>query len=57
MQKFIKALPDVLIIAGVAAISYGAWLIMPAAGFITGGALTFAGGVLSALKASTKVAE
>lgn len=56
MQKIITALPDVLIVAGVAAISYGAGMLLPAAGFITGGALTLAFGVLSA-KATVKVAE
>lgn len=52
MQKLISALPDALIVSGVGAISYGAWLIHPAAGFIAGGILVLAFGVLSAMKGS-----
>lgn len=48
MQKFIKALPDAMIVAGVCATAYGAWLLHPAGGFLTGGALTIAFGVLAA---------
>lgn len=55
MRKIIQALPavlpDALIVAGVGAIAFGAWLLHPAAGFITGGALMLAFGVLSAMKA------
>jgi hypothetical protein len=52
MQKVIQAMPDALIVVGASAIAYGAWLIHPAAGFITGGVLMIAAGVASALKAS-----
>ena len=38
-------LPDVMLIAGAAAVSYGAWLCYPPAGFIVGGALTLYAGV------------
>lgn len=40
--------PDVLMLAGVIGISFGAWLVYPPAGFIVGGAFLLAGGVLSA---------
>lgn len=47
-----KALPkvvrDVAGLAGVAAISYGAWLAWPPAGYIVGGALVLVGVLLSA---------
>jgi hypothetical protein len=49
--KLPAAMPDVLIVAGVGSISYGAGLLHPAAGFITGGVLTLTFGVLSAMKA------
>ncbi len=39
--------PDLLMVAGAAAVSYGAWLIHPAAGFITGGVLLLVAGVLA----------
>jgi hypothetical protein len=51
MQKFMSALPDVLIVAGVSAISYGAWLVHPAAGFIIGGMLASGLGVLASQRA------
>ncbi len=35
-----------LLIVGVAAVCYGVWLILPAAGFISGGVLAVAAGVL-----------
>ena len=50
IMAFGRALPtiirDIAGVAGVALIAYGAWLIMPAAGFITGGALLVLGVVL-----------
>lgn len=55
MQKFIKALPDAMIVAGVGAIAYGAWLLHPSAGFVVGGALTVTFGVIAAR--SPKAAE
>ncbi len=51
MQKLITILPDALIVAGGAALSYGAGLLHPAAGFITGGILMLAFGVVAARKA------
>lgn len=56
MQKIIKALPDAMIVGGVLAVAYGAWLLHPAAGFVAGGALTIAFGVLAAT-AKPKAAE
>jgi hypothetical protein len=38
---------DVLAFAGVALISYGAWMILPAAGFIVAGVLLLAGVILA----------
>jgi hypothetical protein len=49
MNKLIKVMPDALIVAGAAALSYGAWLLHPAAGFITGGILMLAGGVIAGI--------
>ena len=48
MRKIKPLLPDALIIAGVGAIAYGAWLVHPAAGFITGGSILLALGIRSA---------
>lgn len=38
--------PDALMIAGGAGVSYGAWMVYPAAGFIVGGLLTILAGWL-----------
>lgn len=46
--SLVNAAPDGLLLCGAAAISYGAWLIYAPAGFIAGGALLIAGGVLMA---------
>lgn len=46
--SLVSAAPDGLLLGGAAAISYGAWLIYAPAGFIAGGALLIAGGVLMA---------
>jgi hypothetical protein len=43
--------PDMLIFAGAASISYGAWLMYPPAGFITGGLLLLAAGVIASRSA------
>ena len=56
MQKLIAALPDTLIVAGCCLIAYGAWALHPAAGYITGGALSLALGFL-AEKQRPKAAE
>lgn len=50
MQKLIQAVPDLLIVAGACAVSYGAWLVYPAAGFVVGGLLAITGGALAAMK-------
>jgi len=52
--KLPAAIPDAMIVAGVGAISYGAWLIQPAAGFITGGVLALILGVSAAISAAKK---
>lgn len=41
-----KLIPDVLALAGTAAITYGAWCIYRPAGWIVGGALLIAGAVV-----------
>lgn len=43
-----KHLPDVLIIAGAASASYGAWLAWPPAGPLIGGMLLIVAGILIA---------
>jgi hypothetical protein len=48
MKKLMSLLPDALMIGGAAALSYGAWLVYPAAGFVVAGALSVAAGVLTA---------
>ena len=53
MRKFVaSAMPDLLMVAGWASISYGAWLLHPAAGAIVCGLLLMAAGVLAARKGS-----
>jgi hypothetical protein len=54
MQKLTAILPDALIIAGAAALSFGAWLLHPAAGFITAGVLLVSGGVVAGRKKEAK---
>jgi hypothetical protein len=46
--SLVNVVPDGLLLGGAAAISYGAWLIYEPAGFISGGVLLIAGGVLLA---------
>jgi len=43
---------DLAGLAGVGLIAYGAWLVLPAAGFIAGGVLLLAGALLSGMKAN-----
>jgi hypothetical protein len=56
LKAITRALPGTMLdaagIAGAGLIAYGAWLIYPPAGFITGGALILAG----VLRLSTKIA-
>lgn len=40
--------PDSLMVCGAAAISYGSWMVYAPAGFIVGGVLLIAAGVLAA---------
>lgn len=42
--------PDGMIASGIGGIAYGAWLVYEPAGFIAGGVLLLAGGVLAARK-------
>jgi hypothetical protein len=44
------AIPDALIVTGTGVLSYGAWLVYPAAGYLTGGGLMLVFGVLGAIK-------
>lgn len=55
MQKIITAIPDAMIVAGGIAIAIGAGLLHIAAGFIVGGVLAIAGGVLASMKPSKAV--
>lgn len=48
MKHLTDHLPDILMVGGAAALSFGSGLIHPAAGFIVGGMLTMAAGVLMA---------
>lgn len=49
MKKILTSIiPDMLMLSGAAGLSYGAWLIYEPAGFLAGGALLLAGGVLTA---------
>lgn len=45
MKTMKSLIPDAVMILGWGGVSYGAWLIMPAAGFIVGGALAIAAGI------------
>lgn len=49
-RVFPSVMTDVVGLSGAASVSYGAWLILPAAGFITGGVLLMAGAILSNVK-------
>lgn len=51
MQKIITLLPDAMIVIGGVLLSYGAGLLHPATGFIVGGVLMLAFGVVAARKA------
>ncbi len=44
-MKLVSFLPDVLLIAGAASLSFGAWLAWPPAGFMVGGSLLLMAGV------------
>lgn len=57
MDKLIKALPDLLVIAGVAAIALGAGMVYLPAGFIVGGVLVVGMGVVASKKLESKAPE
>lgn len=44
----------VLFVAGIALIAFGAWLVYPPAGFISGGVLMFVSAVIGAVRAGSK---
>ena len=48
MKQITSMLPDALMIAGAAALSYAAWLVHTSAGFAVGGALSLTAGVMIA---------
>jgi len=50
MKKLITMVPDALIVSGAGALSYGAGMLHPAAGFIAAGILLIAGGIQVARK-------
>lgn len=57
MKRLIKMIPDALIVSGAGALSYGAGLLHPAAGFIAAGVLLVTGGVCAARRAPTEKDE
>jgi hypothetical protein len=55
MSKRDRALalaPDLLLVAGAASVSYGAWLAYPPAGFVIGGAFALYAGLRLAARAA-----
>ena len=48
MATLFAVLRDIAGLAGIALVSYGAWLVYQPAGFIAGGAILLAGAVVSA---------
>jgi hypothetical protein len=57
MKKLITMIPDALILSGAGALSYGAGLLHPAAGFIMAGILLLVGGVSAARRAPVEKDE
>lgn len=57
MNKLITMVPDALIVSGAGALSYGAALLHPAAGFITAGVLLVIGGVFAARRSLAEKGE
>jgi hypothetical protein len=47
-KNLMSMLPDALMVAGAAAVSYGAWAIYPPAGYIVGGVIMAGAGWLVA---------
>jgi hypothetical protein len=57
MQKLTAAIPDALIVVGGVSVAFGAWILHPAAGFITGGAIAITFGIMAAkVKADARAA-
>ena len=56
MDKIIKLVPDALILCGAGALSYGAGLLHPAAGFATAGVLMLVGGIVAAINSARQKA-
>ncbi|TQK10240.1 hypothetical protein [Herbaspirillum sp. SJZ107] len=57
MKKLITMVPDALILSGAGALSHGAGLLHPAAGFIMAGILLLVGGVSAARRAPVEKDE
>lgn len=51
MKSILSAVPDALILAGSASVSYGAWAIYPPAGWIVCGVFALAAGIVLARSA------
>lgn len=47
-KHIVEHIPDALLVAGAAMLSYGAWLVYAPAGFLVGGSLMLGGGYLIA---------
>lgn len=54
MLKVVAVLPDLLLITGSALVSYGAYLVHPALGFVVGGALLILAGAATARAQSAR---
>lgn len=48
MKQLASLVPDLLMVAGAVAISVGAWMIYAPAGYVVGGLLSLAAGVIMA---------
>lgn len=57
MAKLKNNLPDLLLLAGAASVSYGAWLVYAPAGYLTAGALAIIGGLRLATSMETGSAD
>ena len=47
MKKLRAFIPDTLLIVGAMSLTYGAWVVTPAAGYLVAGVLLIAGGIVA----------
>lgn len=50
VETLVSLARDLMILGGGGLISYGSWIIYPPAGYVVGGALLLAGGVIGAVR-------